>query len=118
MKELTLSTLLAVFEEMFGTGLFWTLVAVAALVTAAFFFVLLRERRLVGRWLLRAELLAPVGAIAAIYFVLTITNSGFSDLGGPIDVIVMILIGAAGAVGLTILAYVMQALVLGQQQRH
>ena len=29
MKEMTLSTLLAVFEEMFGTGLFWTLVAAA-----------------------------------------------------------------------------------------
>ncbi|WP_249691315.1 DUF5368 domain-containing protein [Stappia sp. WLB 29] len=116
MKEMTLSTLLAVFEEMFGTGLFWTLVAAAALVTAAFLFVLLRERRLVGRWLLRAELLAPVGAVAAIFFVLMISNSGFSDLGGPIDVIFMILIGAAGAVGLTILAYVMQALLLGHRQ--
>lgn len=117
MKEMTLSTLLAVFEEIFGTGLFWTLVVAAGLVTAAFLFVLVRERRLVGSWLLRAELAAPVGAIAAILFVLTITNSSFSDLGGPIDVIVMILIGLTGAVGLTILAYIMQALVLGQRRQ-
>lgn len=111
MKELTLSTLIAVFEEMFGPALFWLLVVVAAAITVAFVFVLLRQRRLVGNWLLRAELLAPIGALAAIYFVLTITSSGFSDLGGPIDAIVMILIGVAGAIGLTILAYVAQALI-------
>ncbi len=110
MKELTLSTLVAVFEEIFGTALFWSLVVVAVILTLAFVFVLLRDRKLVGSRLLRAELTAPVGAIAAIAFVLTITSSGLSDLGGPIDAIVMILIGTLGAVGLTILAYVAQAL--------
>ncbi|WP_428698089.1 DUF5368 domain-containing protein [Stappia sp.] len=116
MKELTLSTLLAVFEEIFGTALFWALVVTALIVTLAFVYVLLRDRKLVGSRLLRAELTAPLGAIAAILFVLTITSSGLSDLGGPVDAIVMILIGALGAVGLTILAYVAQAVIEGRRQ--
>lgn len=110
MKELTLSTLIAVFEEMFGMALFWSLVAAAGLITVAFVYVLVRDHRIVGSRLLRAELTAPVGAVLAVAFVLFVTNSGLSDLGGPIDAITMILIGALGAVGVTILAYVAQAL--------
>ena len=113
MKELRFETLIAVFEEMFGRGLFWALVAAAALVTLAFVAMVLRERRLRAGWLLRAELLAPVGAIAAILFVQWITSSGFRDIGGAIDVVVLIGIGVAGAVGLTILAYVAQGIVAG-----
>ena len=94
MKELRFETLIAVFEEMFGRGLFWALVAAAALVTLAFVAMVLRERRLRAGWLLRAELLAPVGAIAAILFVQWITSSGFRDIGGAIDVVVLIGIGA------------------------
>ena len=35
MKELTLDTMLAVFEEIFGRTLFWSLVAAAAVITPA-----------------------------------------------------------------------------------
>ena len=42
MKELTLSTLLAVFEELFGAWLFWGLVAIALAVTMALVIVLVR----------------------------------------------------------------------------
>jgi len=110
MKDLTLDTLLAVFEEVFGVGLFWALVAVAGVITLAFFWVLLRDRHLKAVPLLRAELLAPVGAVASIWFVFAITSSGLKDMGGPIDVIVLLLIGVAGGIGSTILVYVMQAL--------
>ena len=99
MKDLTFETLLAVFEEIFGFGLFWAMVAAAAMVTVAFLYVLIRDRNLESRRLVRAELLAPIGAFAAILFVQAMTSSGFRDIGGPIDVIVLILIGAAGAVG-------------------
>ncbi|WP_106755268.1 DUF5368 domain-containing protein [Pannonibacter carbonis] len=110
MKELTPGMMIAVFEEMFGMGLFWALVAGAVLVTLAFLFVVLRDRKLVASRLVRAELLAPIGAIAAILFVQFVTSSGFSDIGGPVDVIALILIGVAGAGGLTVLAYVLQGL--------
>ena len=115
MKELTFGTLIAVLEEMFGTVLFWALVGAAVLVTVAFIYVVIRDRSLRSRWFLRAELLAPIGAIAAIWFVFAITNSGFGDVGGPIDAVALILIGIAGAGGLTLLAYTVQA-VLGRKQ--
>jgi drug/metabolite transporter (DMT)-like permease len=111
MEEMTFDTILAVFEEMFGPWLFWALVAVAVLITVAFLYVLVRDRNLESRSLVRAELTAPVGAIAAILFVQWITSSGFRDIGGPIDWVVLLLIGVAGAGGLMILVYTAMALV-------
>jgi len=46
MKELTFGTLIAVFEEIFGRGLFWTMVLVAAIVTLGYLYVLVRDRSL------------------------------------------------------------------------
>ena len=110
MKDLTLSTLFAVFEEIFGRGLFWAMFAVAVLVFLAFVYTVVRDRGLDSRNFLRAELAAPVGAIAAILFVQWFTSSGFSDIGGPVDVIVLIMIGLAGAIGLVFVAYLAMAL--------
>jgi hypothetical protein len=39
-----------------------------------------------------------------------ITSSGFKDIGGPIDVIVLLGVAVLGAVGLAILVYTAQAL--------
>lgn len=116
MKDLTFETLLAVFEEIFGPALFWTMVVVAALITVAFIYVLIRDRGVEGRALVRAELWAPVGAVLAILFVQYMTSSGFSDIGGPVDIFVLALTGLAGAGGLTLLAYVAQALFRQRQQ--
>ncbi len=110
MQDLTLATLIAVFEDMFGRWLFWGLVAAALLVTVAFVLVLIRDRAITSVRLVRAELWAPVGAFAAVAFVMFITNSGPSDIGGPIDVIVLLGIAFAGGAGLTILAYTVQSL--------
>jgi hypothetical protein len=111
MKELTLETLIAVFEEVFGRALFWGMVVVAVLILTAFVYVIVRDRGVKAGQLLRAELWGPAGAILAILFVQFVTQSGFSDIGGPIDVIILIAIGVAGAVGLTILAYTVQAFI-------
>ncbi|MCI5074822.1 DUF5368 domain-containing protein [Oricola sp.] len=116
MKDVSIGMFIAVFEEIFGAGLFWGMVAVAGLILLAFVWQILREHRLESRRFLRAELWAPVGAVAAILFVQFVTNSGFSDIGGPIDVIVLILIGSAGAIGLTILTYVLLGLLPGRQK--
>lgn len=117
MKELTLGTMIAVFEEIFGTGLFWVMVAVAVLVTIAYLYVLVRDRAVSWRKFLLAQLSMPVGAVAAVLFVQSVTNSGFADIGGPIDVIVLALIAIAGAVGMAILVYTVQALVTGRPAR-
>lgn len=115
MQELTFGTLIAVFEEMFGTGLFWAMVVLAGLGLLAFLFVLLRERTFVSSRFLRAELVGLVGGFLAILFVQYITSSGFSDIGGPVDLIVVALIWIAGAIGTVMAAYVVQGLLFGKK---
>ena len=110
MQELTLETLIAVFEEIFGRGLFWAMVAAAVLVTLAYGFVLLRDRAIAWRKFLLAQLSMPFGAIAAVLFVQGITNSHLRDIGGPIDVVVLLGVAVAGAVGAAILVYTVQSL--------
>lgn len=111
MKELTFGTLIAVFEEIFGRGLFWAMVAGAALVTLAYLFVLIRDRRVSWRKFLWAQLAMPVGAVAAVLFVQGMTDSHFRDLGGPVDWIVLLAVAGMGAVGAAILVYTVQSLI-------
>ena len=109
MKELTFETLIAVFEEMFGRGLFWAMIVAFVVVAALFIVVVIRDSKIEASRLVRAELWAPVGAVIGISFVFYMTNSGLADIGGPIDAIMLIAIGVAGAVGITILAYIVQS---------
>lgn len=115
MKDLTLGTILAVFEEIFGTGMFWTMVAVAAVVTVGYIYVLIRDHSISWRKFLLAQLSMPVGAILAVWFVLLMTSSKLSNLGGPVDIIVFLAIAAGGAVGIAILVYTVQSLVRSRQ---
>lgn len=100
----------AVFQEMFGVPLFWGLVAAAVLVTVAYIAVLVRDRAVSWRKFLLAQLSMPVGAVAAVAFLMAITSSSPSDLGGPIDLIVLLGVAAAGAIGMAILVYTAQSL--------
>lgn len=111
MKELTLSMMIAVFEEMFGRGLFWAMVAVAVIVTLLYLYVLIRDRAVSWRKFLLAQLSMPVGAVAAVAFVLWVTESHLRDMGGAIDIVLLLGIAAAGAVGLAILVYTAQSLI-------
>lgn len=112
MKELTFETLIAVFEEIFGRGLFWAMVVLAAMVTAAYIYVLIRDRSLSMRKFLYAQLSMPVGAVAAVVFVQAMTSSHLRDLGGPVDLIVFLGVAALGAVGMAILVYTAQSLLM------
>ena len=110
MKDLTFGTLIAVFEEMFGRGLFWAMVAVAAVITVLYLYVLIRDRAMSMRKFLFAQMSMPFGALAAVLFVQGVTHSGFGDIGGPVDVIVLLGVAVMGAVGLAILVYTAQSL--------
>jgi NADH:ubiquinone oxidoreductase subunit K len=110
MEELTFQTMIAVFEEVFGAGLFWAMVVAAVVVTVAYLFVLIRDKRVGMRKFLIAQLFMPVGAIAAVWFVMVMTDSALRDIGGPVDVIVLLGIAGVGAVGLAILVYTVEAL--------
>ncbi|WP_304617084.1 DUF5368 domain-containing protein [Paracoccus sp. (in: a-proteobacteria)] len=110
MKELTFETLLAVFQEMFGATLFWLMLAAAVMVTLAYLYVLIRDRSLSVRKFLWAQLSMPFGAVAAVLFTQAVTNSHLRDIGGPVDVIVLLGVAAMGAVGMAILVYTVQSL--------
>lgn len=111
MKGPTLETLVAVFEEIFGRGLFWAMVAVAALITTAYAFALIRDRAVSWKTFLLAQLSMPFGAVAAVLFVQVMTNSSFRDLGGPIDAVVLLGVAILGAIGMAILVYTLESLI-------
>ena len=111
MEEMTLETLIAVFEEIFGAGLFWAMVAAAVVITLGWIYVLVRDRSLGMRQFLVAQLFMPVGAVLAVWFVMVMTDSQMSDIGGPVDVIVFLGIAVMGAVGGAILVYTVERLV-------
>lgn len=110
MQDLTFETLIAVFEEVFGRALFWTMVGAAVLVTLGYVFVLVRDRSVSWRKFLFAQLSMPVGAVLAVWFVMVMTNSHVSDIGGPVDVVVLLGIATMGAVGMAILVYTAESL--------
>ena len=111
MQELTFETMFAVFQEMFGAGLFWAMVIAALVVTMAYLYVLIRDRSVSWRKFLWAQLSMPVGAVLAVVFVQRITHSQFRDLGGPIDWLVLLGVALLGAVGAAILVYTVESLI-------
>lgn len=110
MQDLTVTTLLAVFEEIFGPLLFWAMVVAAAVITALYIYVLIRDRSVSWKKFLWAQFSMPFGAISAVLFVQTMTRSGFSDIGGPIDLVVLLGVAAGGAVGMAVCIYTVQSL--------
>jgi NADH:ubiquinone oxidoreductase subunit K len=92
------------------------MVAVAAIVTLAYLYVLIRDHSISWRKFLLAQLSMPVGAVAAVLFVQTMTHSHLRDLGGPVDLIMILGVAAMGAVGLAILVYTAQSLIRPPQK--
>jgi len=90
---------------------FWLMVAAAVVITLGYLYVLIRDREVSWKKFLWAQISMPFGAIAAVWFVQTMTNSGFRDIGGPIDVIVLLMVAVAGAIGIAILTYTVESLI-------
>jgi len=114
MSEISFGTLITVLQEMFGFWVFWILCVGAILVTCTYLYVLVRDRAVSWRKFVLAQLSMPFGAAAAVWFVLRITASRIGDLGGAVDVIVLLLVAMAGAFGAAILVYTVQALAIGR----
>lgn len=104
MKELDPIILLAVFQEMLGP-LLWLLLAVVVLGLLAFVALLVREKGLVSRRLVRAEALGVIGGALALGLMAKVSSSGFTDAGGPVDWLLIALVFGLGLVGSTILVY-------------
>jgi hypothetical protein len=118
MKELDPWVFLAVLQEMLGP-LLWVLLALAGLATIGFLAVLVRDRgRLRARRLVWAEAAGLLGGIAAVLLAHAVTDSGFADIGGPIDWVVLATIFLAGGFGTTIAAYAVLGLTGRNGRRH
>ena len=85
--------------------------AVAAIITLGYFYVLVRDRAVSWRKFLLAQISMPFGAVAAVLFVQWVTNSGFRDVGGPVDAIVLLMVALAGAFGIAVLTYTVESLI-------
>lgn len=116
MKELDPMVFLAVFQEMLGPML-WVMLIVAALAVAAFVGLLVRDRGIVSRRLVRAELLGLLGGIVALVIMAQVSSSGFTDAGGPADWFLIALVYGVGAVVTTILTYAAMGWMSGQTTR-
>lgn len=104
MKELDPFVFWAVFQEMLGPWLY-AILALAAAGLLLFALAVRRDGGLLSRRLVAAEAVGVLGGFAAIVFMWWITNSSVRDVGGPIDVILILAIWTGGFVGWTILAY-------------
>ncbi|MDP2409413.1 MAG: DUF5368 family protein [Pseudolabrys sp.] len=105
MKDLDVFVLVAVFQEMLG-WLFWPLVILVVLGLVGFVGVIVRDRGIYARRFVIAELVGVAGGFFGIWLMLTITSSQLSDIGGPIDWVLMVVIWLAGAIGAAVVAYI------------
>ncbi|MBB4122649.1 DUF5368 family protein [Martelella radicis] len=64
----------------------------------------------------RREFLS-LGAVAAIWLLLATTHSRLSDMGGPVDVMVLLAVALAGAIGMAIFVYTIGSLITGPRAR-
>ncbi|MCA1938186.1 DUF5368 domain-containing protein [uncultured Azonexus sp.] len=104
MKELDPLVFLAVFQEMLGP-LLWVMLLVIVVGTAAFIALLLKERTINSRRLVRAELAGLVGGVLALVLMAKVSSSGFTDAGGPADWFLIALVFGLGLAGTAILVY-------------
>jgi len=104
MKDFDPYVFWVVFQEMLGPML-WLLLLLALLGIAGFLYVFLKEGRLVGMRLIRAEIAGLFGGVFALVLTAVVTVSGFTDAGGPVDWLLVGLIWGIGLAGFTILAY-------------
>lgn len=104
MKAVDPMMFVAVFQEMLGP-LLWVLVALAVFGVGAFIVVLVKERGIVSRRLVRAELIGLVGGALSLVLMAKVSSSGFTDAGGPADWFLIALVFGVGLAGTTILVY-------------
>lgn len=104
MQEFDPMVFVSVFHEMLGVML-WILIALSVLATTAFVLLLVREKGVVAKRLVQAELAGVVGGALALVLMAKVSSSGFTDAGGPADWFLIVMVFAAGLVGTIILAY-------------
>ncbi len=109
MKEFEIAVFWTVFQEMLGPML-WILLLLAIVGVTGFLWVVVREGKLSGARLIRAEIVGVLGGFFSLALTAFVTVSGFTDAGGPVDWLLVGLIWGIGLAGFTILAYAVMGL--------
>ena len=104
MQTLDPMVLFAVFQEMLGP-LLWVLILASLGATLAFAALLVKEKGLVAKRLVRAEIAGVFGGALALVLMAKVSSSGFTDAGGPADWFLIGLVFGAGLIGTVILVY-------------
>ncbi|MDP2881042.1 MAG: DUF5368 domain-containing protein [Azonexus sp.] len=104
MKEFDPLIFLVVFQEMLGP-LLWLLILLAVGGTLAFLRLLIKEKGIVARRLVRAELAGLGGGVLALILMAKVSSSGFTDAGGPADWFLIALVFGMGLIGSAIVVY-------------
>ena len=117
MKDLDPLVFYYVFVEMMGPWLLWSLVLAAVFGLWAFFSVVIRERGISSKRLVRSEIAGLFGGAGALVLMAHVTMSGFTDAGGPVDWLLVGLIWGAGLAGTTILSYALLGLIERRRTR-
>ena len=117
MKDLDPLVFYYVFVEMMGPWLLWSLVLAAIFGLWAFFSVVIRERGISSKRLVRSEIAGLFGGAGALVLMAHVTMSGFTDAGGPVDWLLVGLIWGTGLAGTTILSYALLGLIERRQTR-
>ncbi|HOI52153.1 DUF5368 domain-containing protein [Azonexus caeni] len=104
MKELDPLVFLAVFQEMLGP-LLWLMLLVIIAGTAAFIALLVKEKSINSKRLVRAELAGLLGGVLALVLMAKVSSSGFTDAGGPADWFLIALVFGLGLIGTAVLVY-------------
>ena len=104
MKDLDPMVFFSVFQEMLGP-LLWILILLALGGTLAFLLLLKREKGIVAKRLVRAEMFGVLGGVLALVLMAKVSSSGFTDAGGPADWFLIALVFGAGLIGTVIIVY-------------
>lgn len=104
MKDLDPMVFLSVFQEMLGP-LLWILILLALGGTLAFLLLLKREKGIVAKRLVRAEMFGVLGGALALVLMAKVSSSGFTDAGGPADWFLIALVFGVGLIGTIIIVY-------------
>ncbi len=104
MKDLDPLVFVAVFQEMLGP-LLWVMLLLIVAGTAAFVALMLKERAINSKRLLRAEMAGLLGGGLALVLMAKVSSSGFTDAGGPADWFLIAMVFGLGLAGTVILVY-------------
>lgn len=104
MNDYQVSMLIGILEIMLGV-LFWPLMIGIVVVTLLFIFLLVKERQVFSRRLLHSEIVGFFGGWFALWMMALLSESRFTDAGGPIDWLIIVAVYIIGFIGSAILWY-------------